>query len=684
MDNTEERVEEEEYEEAPEKGKGPILKIAVIAVVAIVAGVGVWWLAFANSAPTASFTYSAVDLRLSVNAEGSTDPDGNIASYSWDWGDSTPITLGVRQAHEYVGPGTYRVTLSVSDSRGASGAASQSIVIVILPTADFVPRHDRMSVSFDGSRSFSPGRTITAYEWDFGDSSATAMGVRVSHTYASAARYTVRLKVTDSDGIQANATRYVSPAATTVDFVIDQVFEAACPYDTYWFNRNNTYGDYMLRNSKPCTDYYPWVLFSSSPALQVVNPSFVYALYRFNASARNHPGYNLSEPVVLPVQDRSVAPAPGSYIQLNLTFDYINDTTQDQFIGTEWQIGDKYPGDGFGYLVRGLITMDLTMSRRIFGVQAADATSAQTWWYQNTRYGRNKSNAEVAFENWLVTLGNGKYDIYNAFEWFYETDITDLNATVAPDGTTTVRVFWTGWGYDILLARQFYWGNASYVQAVSSPYGTVQPRGWLPMELCWCERSKINGRITDHLDIDQEAINGYSFVAWADWGSDGVSNTSDDQPAWVWAPTLMDYVPRVGSGSPGAQGYPNSELRWYEGLAAIHGSPGSYAYGEAYEFIAAPSRWPFNAGSSITLIMPKDEVPWYRPYVSVWNPLAKLGNYQTFMSRMTLRHLTPDGNYYLWDDRAKVMSLAGPHSWGTTGLPLTSAPWIEFAPETSG
>src|SRR3989304_6210879 len=104
MDNTEERVEEEEYEEAPEKGKGPMLKIAAIAVVAIVAGVGVWWLVFSNSAPLAAFTSSSVDLRLTVNGEGSTDPDGNIATYTWNWGDSTPQGTGVRAAHPYAQP----------------------------------------------------------------------------------------------------------------------------------------------------------------------------------------------------------------------------------------------------------------------------------------------------------------------------------------------------------------------------------------------------------------------------------------------------------------------------------------------------------------------------------------------------------------------------------------------------
>ena len=680
MDNTEEQV-EEEYEEAPGKGKGPMLKIAAIAVVLIVAGVAVWWLVFSNSAPLAAFTSSSVDLRLTVNGEGSTDPDGNIATYTWNWGDSTPRGTGVRAAHPYAQPGTYQVSLTVTDSRGAAGSASRSVVIVILPTASFIARHDRMTVSFDGSSSSSPGRTITAYEWDFGDST-TGMGEKASHTYTTAARYAAKLKVTDSGGRQANASRYVSPATTTVDFLVDQAFEGGCPYESYWYNRNNSYGDYMLQPTKPCTDYYPWVLFSSSPSLQLVNPSYVYTLYRLNATVRNHQAYNLSEPVVLPVFNRSVAPGPGSYIQVNLTFDYINDSTEDQFRNTPFQVNPKYPGDGFGFLVRGSIKMDLTMSKRIFGVQATTAAEAQTWWQANTLPARQKGPVEAAYENWLVTLGNGKYDIYNAFEWFYEADITDLNVTVAGDGTTTIRPFWTGWGYDIMIARWFYWGNVSYQQAVNRPYGALQPAGWLPMELCWCENAKINGRITSHLDLDFEAVNGYHFLAWADWGSDGVPNSPDDQAAWVWAPTLMDYVPRVGSGSVGASGYPNSELRWYEGQPSVHGSPGSYAYGEAYEYMIPPSRWPFLPGYTLTLVMPKFDVPWYDPVRSTWNAANKLGDYVTFMSPMTLRHVIPDGNYYIWDERAKVMSLAGPHTWSTTGVPLTSAPWIEFAPET--
>jgi hypothetical protein len=250
-----------------------------------------------------------------------------------------------------------------------------------------------------------------------------------------------------------------------------------------------------------------------------------------------------------------------------------------------------------------------------------------------------------------------------------------------------VTVFWDGWGYDVLMARWWYWGRANYSLAVNSPYGQVAPEGWAPMETCWCEKTTIMGRITSSLDLDFVGISGYVFMAWGNRGPDGIFGTTDDLAAWVFEPTLMDYVPRAGSGSAGASGFPNSELRWYETLTRIHGTPGSYSYGQAYEYLATPARLRMDAGYTYTLILPRDAqnrplvVPWYDPVRSTWNAVTKLGDYVTFDAPMALRFIAPDGPYYVWDARGKVMSFAGPHTWGTTSMPLQGAPWIEFGPE---
>jgi PKD repeat protein len=81
-----------------------------------------------NVAPTACFSHSETNLTTSANGGCSTDSDGTLASYAWNWGDATSAT-GVTAAHTYAAPGTYTVTLTVTDNSGATGATSQSVSV---------------------------------------------------------------------------------------------------------------------------------------------------------------------------------------------------------------------------------------------------------------------------------------------------------------------------------------------------------------------------------------------------------------------------------------------------------------------------------------------------------------------------------------------------------------------------
>ena len=58
-------------------------------------------------------TASVVDF----DGSKSYDTDGSIVTYSWDFGDGETAT-GVRIAHTYSSPGTYRVKLLVADESG--------------------------------------------------------------------------------------------------------------------------------------------------------------------------------------------------------------------------------------------------------------------------------------------------------------------------------------------------------------------------------------------------------------------------------------------------------------------------------------------------------------------------------------------------------------------------------------
>ena len=78
-----------------------------------------------NVAPTASLSVNCQDLTCTLDASGSSDSDGTITSYEWSFGDGTTGS-GESTTHSYTQPGTYIVTLTVTDDDGATDSTSGS------------------------------------------------------------------------------------------------------------------------------------------------------------------------------------------------------------------------------------------------------------------------------------------------------------------------------------------------------------------------------------------------------------------------------------------------------------------------------------------------------------------------------------------------------------------------------
>jgi len=160
----------------------------------------------ANTPPIASMTISETvgiaPLQIEFRAVASSDPDGELISYKWDFGDGTTGT-GVTTSHEYVKAGKYTVKLTVTDNGQATHSTTEEIQVIAntSPTASMTvtPRSGTapLTVEFDASGSCDVDGSIESYKWDFGDGT-TGSGVTASHEYMESGTYTVKLTVADN------------------------------------------------------------------------------------------------------------------------------------------------------------------------------------------------------------------------------------------------------------------------------------------------------------------------------------------------------------------------------------------------------------------------------------------------------------------------------------------------------
>jgi PKD repeat protein len=176
-----------------------------------------------NTPPTADFTFTTGDLTANFT-DASTDPDGTIVGWLWDFGDGNTSTAQ-NPGHTYAAAGTYTVTLTVTDDDGASDSISKSVTVTapnIPPTADFTFAVNYLTVNFTDASTDADG-TIVSWLWNFGDGN-TSTAQNPTHTYAAAGTYTVTLTVTDNDGASDSISKSVTVTAPNMDPVANFSF----------------------------------------------------------------------------------------------------------------------------------------------------------------------------------------------------------------------------------------------------------------------------------------------------------------------------------------------------------------------------------------------------------------------------------------------------------------------------
>ncbi len=159
-------------------------------------------------------TSGLAPLVVTFDGTGSSDPDGNIAGYSWSFGDGTTGS-GATVTHTYSAVGSYAAALTVTDNDGLTAVATVTVtatstnqpptaVATATPSSGYAP----LSVVLDGSGSRDPDGSIASYAWNFGDGT-TGSGVRVTHAYSKIGTYAAVLTITDNKGAKATASTQI-------------------------------------------------------------------------------------------------------------------------------------------------------------------------------------------------------------------------------------------------------------------------------------------------------------------------------------------------------------------------------------------------------------------------------------------------------------------------------------------
>lgn len=175
---------------------------------------------------SADRTSGSVPLAVGFSASESSDPDGDALSYVWDFGDGTPTATGASVTHTFTKGGVRAVSLTATDSRGAS-----STVAVTVTAGDSIPAIDTVSpasgptaggtaITLTGSRFASGARVL------IGGAAARSVKVVdatkiVAETPSSEAAI-VDVTVVSADGAASTAQgafQYLPGTATTSQLV---------------------------------------------------------------------------------------------------------------------------------------------------------------------------------------------------------------------------------------------------------------------------------------------------------------------------------------------------------------------------------------------------------------------------------------------------------------------------------
>lgn len=165
---------------------------------------------FTVTAPVALLSASPLVGAAPVNVTLFAEMVGGFEPYTYLW-DNGVTLQGYNRT--FATPGTYDVSVTITDSAGYVAQQTQTVTVLIGPTveadADPVSGTAPLTVSFSGVAADADG-SVVRYQWDFADDGSfdysDGASASTQFTYSAPGLYVARLRVTDNDGLSTDDT----------------------------------------------------------------------------------------------------------------------------------------------------------------------------------------------------------------------------------------------------------------------------------------------------------------------------------------------------------------------------------------------------------------------------------------------------------------------------------------------
>jgi len=280
-------------------------------------------------APTTNFEFVSTCNGVATGFADLTIGD-NLTSWSWDFGDGT-FSTEQNTSHTYAAPGSYDVTLIVTNNTGCFTSATQTVVNYSNPVAKF--KNDlpcsTTPIQFT-DQSLVDNANIIAWEWDFGDG-ATSSEQHPDHLYGQTGNFTVKLKSYSQFGCADSTESLIT---------VVQGPEVAFEWDKSCEGEATTFTDLTNSFSSPITNW-TWVINGVLHTNQ--NPTYTFTnsgtyTVQLSVTMDNLCTQTITEDIIIEEPPIVQFDYSEDCSTSNTSFYDLTDQTNDAIISREWRV----------------------------------------------------------------------------------------------------------------------------------------------------------------------------------------------------------------------------------------------------------------------------------------------------------------------------------------------------------